>query len=183
MVSIKEAEEKMKKCGDAFQSDLTGIRSGRANTSLLDNVRVDVYGQQMPLTALASVNVMDSKTLSVTVWDSNNIKIIDHAIRSSDLSLNPRLEGNRMFIPLPELSSERRQELVKIVKKKCEEAKISIRNIRRDSIDSFRSLLKKKEITEDDLEVRSQEIQKITDTHIAGIDKLSENKQTELTKI
>lgn len=179
----QQAETKMQKIHEHFALDLASIRSGRANPSLLDSIMVEVYGSYMPLPNVASVSVQDARTLLVSVWDASNIKKVDNAIRTSELSLNPRIDGNNLFLSLPELTEERRQEYVKIVKKKAEDAKVFIRNQRRDVNDTFKAKEKSKEISQDELNKFLDRTQKATDKFIALIDKTSETKQKELLSV
>lgn len=180
---IERTQEKMQKAVEAFQRDLTGIRTGRANASLLDSIKVDVYGQSMPINNVASVTVSDARTIQVSVWDANNIKLVDSAILNSDLSLNPRVDGNNLFITLPELTSDRRQELVKTLKKKAEDSKVAIRNIRRDGNDDIKALEKDKSISEDDSKAYQEDIQKATDGFVNKIDTITQNKSKEIETI
>lgn len=180
---INQAEEKMQKSVELFTQELAGIRTGRANPNMLDHIKVNVYGQDMPINNVASVNVQDAKTLHISVWDQNNIKLVDKAIQTSDLGLNPRVNGNDLFISMPDLTEERRKDYVKIIKQKSEDAKIKIRNIRRDINDDLKKMEKNKELTEDDLKNLLDQTQETTDNYIKKVDDLSENKQKNIMEI
>ena len=174
---LEKIESRMHKTLDVLHKELASIRTGRAHPSHLEHVKVDVYGQSMPLTNAASIAATDSKTLTVTVWDANNVKAVDSAIRQADLNLNPRIDGNKLFISIPGLTAERRQALMKIVKKKGEDAKIGVRNIRRDINDELKKLEKEKSISEDILKSCLEDSQKTTDKYIEEIDHSIDNKQ------
>lgn len=177
------AEAKMKKSIEAFQNELSKLRTGRAHPSLLDQIRVPYYGNDVPLTQIASVTVGDSRTLVVTAWEKDITPAIEKAIMTSDLGLNPATSGTVIRVPLPALTEERRKEMVKIVKNQAEDARVSIRNARRDANTQLKDLLKKKEISEDD-EHRSQDlIQKLTDKFIAEIEKIFQTKEKELSAV
>lgn len=179
----KNAENKMQKTIEVFQSNLTKMRTGRAHPSLLDQVRVPYYGNDVLLSQVANITVSDSRTLSVTPWEKNLIPAIEKAILIADLGLNPATSGEAIRVPLPTLTEERRKEMIKIVRNEGEESRIVIRNIRRDANNELKELLKKKEITEDE-ERRSQEIiQKLTDKFIIEIDKMLSAKETELLEV
>jgi len=179
----KNAETKMQKAIEAFQSNLTKMRTGRAHPSLLDQIRVPYYGNEVPLSQVANITVSDSRTLSVAPWEKNLISAIEKAILIADLGLNPATSGNTIRVPLPALTEERRKEMIRIVRNEGEESRIAIRNIRRDANNELKELLKKKEITEDE-ERRTQEtIQKLTDKSIAEVDKMLAAKEAELIEI
>jgi ribosome recycling factor len=179
----KNTEAKMHKSLESFQFNLTKIRTGRAHPSLLDSVRVPYYGSLVPLSQVANVTVADSRTLVVTPWETPLIPVIEKAIVVADLGLNPGSSGNIIRIPLPSLTEERRKDMIRMVRGETEEARVAIRNIRRDGNNEIKEHLKKKEISEDD-ERRAQEvIQKITDKFIADIDKLLTAKETELMEV
>lgn len=179
----KNTEAKMQKSLESFQSNLTKIRTGRAHPSLLDSVRVPYYGSIVPLSQVANVTIADSRTLVVTPWEAALMPVIEKAIVVADLGLNPAPSGNIIRIPLPPLTEERRKDMIRMVRGETEEARVGIRNIRRDSNNDIKERLKKKEISEDD-ERRSQEaIQKITDKFIADIDKLLAIKEAELMEV
>jgi ribosome recycling factor len=179
----KNAETKMKKSIDSFQSNLVKMRTGRAHPSLLDQVKVAYYGSEVPLSQVANVTVGDSRTLFVTPWEKNIVSAIEKAILLADLGLNPATSGETIRVPLPPLTEARRKEMIRIVKNDAEEARVAIRNIRRDTNNEIKELLKKKEITEDD-ERRTQEvIQKLTDKSIAEVDKMLAAKETDLMEV
>ena len=178
-----QCEEGMEKSIDALKKELAAIRTGHASPSLLDQIKVDVYGQQMALPTVASVATSDARTLTVSVWDAGNVKAVDSAIRQSNLNLNPRLDGNKLFITLPELTAERRQEMIKLVKQKGEDFKVRVRNVRRDGNDGLKKLEKDKEISEDELKASLEDIQKLTDKTISTIDNLLDTKQKDLETI
>ena len=156
-------EQKMQSTLQSLTQDLSSIRTGRAHVSMLDLIRAEVYGQKMPLNQLATISTPESQLVTVQVWDANNVKFVEKAIRESDLNVNPSVDGQIVRVPVPKLSEERRKELIKIVKNQSEKIKISIRNIRREGMDSLKEFLKNKEITEDDNKKISDELQKITD--------------------
>ena len=150
MFNSLQYDEKMTKTLEVFSKELSSLRTGRANASMLDLVKVDVYGQQMPINQLASITTPEPRTLNIQVWDINNVSLIDAAINKSELGLNPQIDGQLIRLPVPDLSEERRNEMKKIVKSMGEKCKVSIRNIRREANDSLKNLLKKKDISEDD---------------------------------
>lgn len=180
---LLDSEGQMEKALDAFHKELASIRTGRAHPSLLDHIKVDVYGQMMNLNGVASVVASDARMLTVTVWDVNNIKAVDNAIRISDLGLNPSIDGNKLFINLPDLTADRRQEMIKLVKKKAEDIKIGIRNCRRDANDALKKLEKDKVLSEDELKDQLDEVQKLTDKYIALTDESTAKKEKELQTI
>ena len=159
-------KEKMSKTIEVFVKELSSLRTGRANASMLDLVKVDVYGQQMPINQLASITTPEPRTLNIQVWDANNVSLIDAEIQKSDLGLNPQLDGQLIRLPVPDLSEERRNEMKKIIKSMGEKCKISIRNIRREANDELKKLLKSKEIGEDEEKKYEKNVQKFTDDHI-----------------
>ncbi len=176
-------KEKMNKSIELLFKDLSSLRTGRANASMLDLVKVDVYGQKMPINQLATISVPEPRTINVQVWDINNITLIDSAIRKSELGLNPLIDGQLMRLPIPDLNEERRSELSKIIKSMGEKCKISIRNIRREANDELKKLLKSKDISEDDEKKFEKKIQTITDDQIKKIDEKVISKETEIMKI
>ena len=179
----KDAALRMDKSLDALKSELAKIRTGRAHPSLLEHVTVDFYGSEVPIGQAAQVTVEDSRTLAVTAWDKTMVAVIEKAILSSDLGLNPNTAGNVIRIPLPPLTEERRVELGKVVHHEGENAKIAIRNIRRDANHHIKDLLKEKEISEDDDRRAEQEIQNITDANITKVDEIVAEKEQELREI
>ena len=163
-------KDKMTKTLDLFSKELSSLRTGRANASMLDLIKVDVYGQKMPINQLATITVPEPRTINVQVWDLNNVTLIDSAIKKSELGLNPQIDGQLMRLPIPDLNEERRSELKKIIKSTGEKCKISIRNIRREANDELKKLLKSKEISEDDEKKSEKNIQNLTDANIKLID-------------
>ncbi len=179
----KEAEARMSKSVDALKGELTKVRTGRANTALLDHVHVDYYGAKTPLNQVANVAVADARTLTVTPWDRSMVGAVEKAILESGLGLNPVTVGQTMRVPMPPLSEERRRELGKVVHKEGEAAKVAIRNIRRDSNTHLKEAVKKKEISEDEEKRAEEAIQKITDRFIAEVDKLVHAKEQDLLEV
>lgn len=176
-------ETKMKKSLETFQSTLSKIRTGRAHTGLLDHIEVEYYGNMTPLSQVGNVNLLDARTLTVQVWEKGMAAVVEKAIRDSDLGLNPQAMGDSIRVPMPALTEERRRELTKVVRSEGEDAKVAIRNLRRDANEGFKKLVKDKEISEDD-ERRAQElIQKLTDQFVAEIDKLVTQKEAEVMKV
>ncbi|GAB4184300.1 MAG: ribosome recycling factor [Calditrichia bacterium] len=176
----KDTETRMEKSIEHFQHEISTIRTGRATPSLLDIVKVDYYGQKMPINQLASVSAPEPRMLVVQPWDKNAIQPIEKAIQESDLGLNPSNDGNLIRIPIPELSSERRQNLVKTVKKLAEETRVAIRNIRRDTNDTLKKMQKNHEISEDEMHLAIDEVQKLTDSYIEKVDELLKHKESEI---
>ena len=175
--------QKMTKTFDVFVKELASLRTGRANASMLDLIKVDVYGQKMPVNQLATVTTPDPRTINIQVWDLNNVNLIDSAIKKSELGLNPQIDGQIMRLPIPDLSEERRTEMKKIIKSTGEKCKISIRNIRREANDELKNLLKNKEITEDDEKKLEKKIQESTDQHIKKVDDKVASKEKEIMTI
>ena len=159
-------KDKMNKTIELFSKELSSLRTGRANASMLDLIKVDVYGQKMPINQLATITAPEPRTINVQVWDVNNVPLIDSAIRKSELGLNPQIDGQLMRLPIPSLSEERRGEMKKLIKSMGEKCKISIRNIRREANDELKSNLKSKEISEDDEKKFEKSVQLFTDNHI-----------------
>jgi len=176
-------KEKMTKTIDLFYKELSSLRTGRANASMLDLIKVDVYGQKMPINQLATISVPEPRTINVQVWDANNVSLIDSAVRKSELGLNPQIDGQLMRLPVPDLNEERRSELKKIIKSTGEKCKISIRNIRREANDELKKLLKSKEISEDEEANAEKNIQNITDANIKLIDEKVITKEKEIMTI
>lgn len=173
----------MEKSVESLKSELMRLRTGRANTGLLDSIKVDYYGSPTPLSQVANINVQDARTLSVQPWEKNMMQLIEKAILESDLGLNPMSAGEVMRIPIPPLTQERRLDLVKIVKHEGEGGKVAVRNIRRDAISHIKELLKDKDISEDDERRAEEQVQKLTDSHVAIIDTLLKEKEEELMEI
>lgn len=179
----KDAGDRMGKSVAALKQDLTKIRTGRAHTSLLDHVTVEYYGSQVPLNQVSNVNVEDSRTLTVTPWEKDMVPVIEKAIMTSDLGLNPATAGTVIRVPLPPLTEERRKDMIRVVRNEAEGGRIAVRNIRRDAIHDIKDLLKEKMIGEDDEHRAEDEIQAITDKYIAQIDELLAEKESELMEI
>ena len=176
-------KDKMTKTLDLFSKELSSLRTGRANASMLDLIKVDVYGQKMPINQLATITIPEPRTINVQVWDINNVNLIDSAIKKSELGLNPQIDGQLMRLPIPDLNEERRSELKKIIKSTGEKCKISIRNIRREANDELKKLLKSKEISEDEEKKAEKNIQNITDANINLIDDKVVSKEKEIMTI
>lgn len=179
----KDASERMDKSIASLQQSLTKLRTGRAHTSLLDHITVEYYGSQVPLNQVASVNVDDSRTLAVSPWEKTMVQPIEKAIMNSDLGLNPVTAGTVVRVPLPPLTEERRKDMIKLVRSEAEGGRIAIRNIRRDALSDIKDLLKEKMIGEDDEHRAHDEVQLITDQHIAKIDAVLAAKESELMEI
>jgi len=178
-----DADTRMGKSVDSLRSELTKIRTGRAHPSLLAQIAVDYYGTDTPINQVANVTVEDSRTLAVAPWEKQMVPVVEKAILNSGLGLNPATSGNLIRIPMPPLTEERRRELVKVVKNEGENAKIAIRNIRRDANSDFKDLLKEKEISEDECRQAEDSIQKITDKYVASVDEVISVKEKELMEI
>jgi ribosome recycling factor len=180
---IKKIEERMNLSLISYGKELSTVRTGRANPKMLDGVRVEVYGQKMPISQLATVSIPEPQMINVQVWDKANVSAVDQAIRTSDLNLNPLVDGQLLRIAIPKLTEERRKELIKVLKTIAEKAKVVIRNIRRDSLEELKKEQKDKNLSEDDLKKNSNEVQKITDFKIAEIDKKLSEKEVEILKV
>ena len=176
-------KDKMMKTIDLFSKELSSLRTGRANASMLDLIKVDVYGQKMPINQLATITVPEPRTINIQVWDLNNVTLIDSAIKKSELGLNPQIDGQLMRLPIPNLNEERRSELKKIIKSTGEKSKVSIRNIRREANDELKNSLKKKDISEDEEKKFEKDVQVFTDTHIKIIDEKVVLKEKEIMTI
>ena len=183
MFNDKLYNQKMDKTFDVFTKELSSLRTGRANSSMLDIVKVDVYGQKMPINQLGSVTTPEPRMINVQVWDLNNVNLIDSAIKKSELGLNPQIDGQLIRLPIPDLSEERREEIKKMIKTIGEKCKVSIRNIRREANDDLKNLLKKKEISEDEEKKFEKIIQTFTDDHIKKIDTKVAGKEKEIMTI
>lgn len=179
----KTAEQKMKKTVDALKSDLAKVRTGRAHTGLLDHITVDYYGTPTALPQLANVTLLDARTIGVTPWEKKMAGTIEKAIRDSDLGLNPATSGETVRVPMPALTEERRKELIKVVRHEGESARVAVRNVRRDAIHQLKELLKQKKVAEDEERRAQDDVQKLTDRHIADIDKLLQQKETDLMAV
>ena len=179
----KNAEQKMLKSIEAFKTELTKIRTGRAHPGILDQVQIDYYGSLVPISQVANVALLDARTISVQPWEKGMGPKIEKAIRESDLGLNPSTQGDLIRVPMPALTEERRRELTKVVKGAAEDAKVAVRNLRRDANEHAKRLLKDKEITEDEDRRSQDDVQKLTDKHIAEIDKLVQGKEAEIMAV
>ena len=174
---------RMDKAIEVFSKELSSLRTGRANASMLDLIRVDVYGQQMPINQIGSITTPEARMINIQVWDQNNVALIDSAIKKSELGLNPQIDGQLIRLPVPELNEERRIEIKKLIKSMGEKCKISIRNIRRDANEELKKLLKSKEIGEDEEKSFEKNVQKITDKHIQIVDEKVSQKEKEIMTI
>ena len=183
MFNDKTYNQKMDKTIEVFIKELTSLRTGRANASMLDLIKVDVYGQAMPLNQVSSITTPDARTINIQVWDMNNVPLVDSAIKKSELGLNPQIDGQLIRLPVPDLNEERRTEIKKLIKSMGEKCKISIRNIRREANDDLKSLVKDKEISEDDEKINEKLVQTFTDEHIKTIDIKVETKEKEIMTI
>ena len=183
MFNDKTYSQKMDKTIEVFSKELTSLRTGRANAAMLDLVKVDVYGQAMPLNQVSSITTPDARTINIQVWDLNNVPLVDSAIKKSELGLNPQIDGQLIRLPVPDLNEERRKEIKKLIKSMGEKCKISIRNIRREANDDLKNLVKNKEISEDEEKKFEKTVQNFTDDHIKTIDQKVEAKEKEIMKI
>ena len=175
--------QKMKKTFEVFTKELTSLRTGRANANMLDLIRVDVYGQKMPINQLGTITTPEARTINIQVWDLNNAPLIDSAIKKSDLGLNPQVDGQIIRLPIPDLSEERRNEMKKMIKIMGEKCKVSIRNIRREANEQLKNMLKSKDISEDDEKKFEKLVQKYTDDYINKIDDKVVSKEKEIMTI
>jgi ribosome recycling factor len=179
----KTTEQKMQKTLEALKHDLAKVRTGRAHAGLLDHVMVDYYGTPTPVPQLANVNLLDARTIGVVPWDKKMTGTVEKAIRDSDLGLNPATQGDTVRVPMPALTEERRKELIKVVRSEGENARVAVRNVRRDAIHHLKDLLKQKKVAEDEERRAQDDVQKLTDRHIAEIDKMLQAKETDLMAI
>tara|TARA_B110000027_G_scaffold51320_1_gene56031 strand:- start:993 stop:1544 length:552 start_codon:yes stop_codon:yes gene_type:complete len=183
MFDEKTYNQKMDKTIEVFSKELTSLRTGRANASMLDLIKVEVYGQAMPLSQVSSITTPDARTINIQVWDLNNVTLIDSAIKKSELGLNPQIDGQLIRLPVPDLNEERRVEIKKVIKSIGEKCKVSIRNIRREANDDLKNLVKNKEISEDDEKKNEKVVQTFTDDHIKIVDQKIEAKEKEIMTI
>ena len=183
MFNEKTYSQKMDKTIEVFTKELSSLRTGRANASMLDLVKVDVYGQLMPINQVASITTPEARMINIQVWDLNNVELVDSAIKKSELGLNPQIDGQLIRLPVPDLSEERRSEIKKVIKSMGEKCKVSIRNIRREANDELKNLLKKKDIGEDEEKKFEKNIQNLTDDHIKKIDEKVDLKEKEIMTI
>ncbi len=179
----KSAEEKMKKTLETLKADLGKVRTGRAHTGLLDHVVVDYYGTPTPVNGVANVTLLDGRTIAVTPWEKKMVSVVEKAIRDSGLGLNPATLGDTVRVPMPALTEERRRDLIKVVHKEAEAARVAVRNIRRDANNHLKELLKQKKVAEDEERRAQDEVQKLTDRHIAEVDKALAAKEADLTAV
>ncbi len=179
----KSVEQKMQRSIEAFKNDLAKIRTGRAHTGLLDHVQVDYYGSMVPISQVANLTLVDARTIGVQPWEKTMVAKVEKAIREADLGLNPATSGDLIRVPMPPLTEERRRELTKVVKSEGETAKVAVRNLRRDANEQLKKLVKDKEISEDDERRASDDVQKLTDKHVAEIDKLVQAKDAEIMTV
>jgi ribosome recycling factor len=179
----KTAEQKMKKTVETLKTDLAKVRTGRAHTGVLDHIIVDYYGTPTPVPQVGNVTLLDARTLGVTPWDKKMTAAIEKAIRSSDLGLNPSTMGETVRVPMPLLTEERRKDLIKVVRHEGETARVAVRNVRRDSIQQLKDLLKQKKVSEDEERRAQDDMQKLTDRHVADIDKLLQQKEADLMAV
>ena len=183
MFDEKSYNVKMDKAIEVFSKELSSLRTGRANAAMLDLVKVDVYGQQMPINQIGSITTPEPRMINIQVWDANNVPLLDAAIKKSDLGLNPQIDGQLIRLPVPELNEERRTEIKKMIKSIGEKCKVSIRNIRREANEDLKKLLKAKEIGEDDEKSKEKIIQTLTDDHIKSVDEKVSSKEKEIMTI
>ena len=183
MPDINEVEKRMKGAVENFKHNLSGLRTGRASTALVDNLKVEIYGSMMPLSQVASVNVPEPRTLSISVWDRGSVSAVEKAIQNSNLGLNPQTEGTVIRLHLPDLTEERRKELVKVANQYAEQGRVAIRNVRRDGIEHTKKENKDGKISEDIMKGISNRIQDLTDKQIEQIDKLLKDKEAEILKV
>ena len=179
----KNYSSKMDKSIQSLKKDLSTLRTGRANPNMLDTIKIDVYGQSMPIDQLATITVPEARLISIQVWDKTNVVLIDSAIQKSELGINPQIDGQTIRLRIPDLTEERRKELIKILKNMGEKGKISIRNIRREANEDLKKKLKEKSISEDENKNYEKNIQKLTDTSIENIDKILSDKEKEILQI
>ena len=183
MFNEKSYSLKMDRTIEVFTKELSSLRTGRANAAMLDLVKVDVYGQQMPINQVGSITTPEPRMINIQVWDQNNVSLVDAAIKKSELGLNPQIDGQLIRLPVPELNEERRTEIKKMIKSMGEKCKISVRNIRREANEELKKLFKNKEISEDDEKSHEKNIQNITDKHISIIDDKVSSKEKEIMTI
>jgi ribosome recycling factor len=179
----KAAEQKMQKSVEALKTDLGKVRTGRAHTGLLDHIKVDYYGTTMPINQVANVTLADAHTITVQPWEKKMVQPVEKAIRDSDLGLNPATSGDLIRVPMPALTEERRKELIKVVHREAENARVAVRNIRRDAISHLKDLLKAKSVAEDEERRAQDDVQKLTDRYIAEVDKLLHTKEADLMAV
>ena len=182
-MSHADIERRMEGALNSLQAELSGLRTGRASPNMLDNLTADAYGSPMPINQLGNINAPEARMLTVQVWDKGMVKAVEKAIRDSDLGLNPQVDGDLIRVPVPPLSEERRKDMVKIAGKYTENAKIAVRNVRRDGMDALKAAEKNGEISEDDQRKQGEEIQKITDSFVKKMDELLASKETDIMSV
>ncbi len=178
-----DMESRMELSVQSFKSDMQGIRTGRASPSMLDSIKIDAYGQKMNINQVGNITTPDARTINIDVWDGSNINLVDKALRESDLGINPMIDGNLIRLPLPQLTEERREEFLKMAGKISENAKVAIRNIRRDGIEKIKKLEKEKKFGQDESKKFQDNVEKITSNHISEIEEIFKNKEEDLKKI
>ena len=183
MFDEKSYNSKMDKTFEVFTKELSSLRTGRANANMLDLIKVDVYGQKMPINQIGTITTPEARMINIQVWDLNNVQLIDSSIKKSDLGLNPQIDGQLIRLPIPDLSEERRNEMKKMIKSMGEKSKVSIRNIRREANDQLKNLLKSGDISEDEEKKYEKNVQKFTDDHIKNIDNKVSSKEKEIMTI
>ena len=183
MFDEKSYNLKMDKAIEVFSKELSSLRTGRANASMLDLIRIDVYGQQMPINQVGSITTPEPRIINIQIWDANNVSLVDAAIRKSDLGLNPQIDGQLIRLPVPELNEERRTEIKKLIKSIGEKCKVAIRNVRREANEDLKKLLKSKDIGEDEEKLNEKKVQMITDNHIKLVDERVSIKEKEIMTI
>jgi ribosome recycling factor len=179
----KSAEQKMQKTVDALKHDYQKVRTGRAHTGLLDHIQVDYYGSMMPINQVANVTLADARTIAVQPWEKKMVQVVEKAIRDSDLGLNPATSGDVIRVPMPPLTEDRRKELIKVVRHEAENARIAVRNIRRDTNEHLKKMLKDHEVSEDDERHAQVDVQKLTDRYVTEIDKVLQGKEADLLAV
>ena len=182
-LDVKDIERRMKGALEALRGEFAGLRTGRASTAMLEPVTVDVYGANMPLNQLASISVPEPRLLTVQVWDNNNVAAVEKAIRTSELGLNPMVDGQLIRIPIPELNEERRIELSKVAAKYAEQARVAIRNVRHHGMDELKKMEKEGGVSEDEIHLWADEVQELTDKYIAEVDQILATKEEEITHV
>ncbi len=183
MFDEKSYNSKMDKTFEVFTKELSSLRTGRANAKMLDTIKVDVYGQKMPINQIGTITTPEARMINIQVWDLNNVQLIDSSIKKSDLGLNPQIDGQLIRLPIPDLSEERRNEMKKMIKSMGEKSKVSIRNIRREANDQLKNLLKSGDISEDEEKKYEKNVQRFTDDHIKNIDNKVSSKEKEIMTI
>jgi ribosome recycling factor len=179
----KSTEQKMQKSLESLKHDLQKVRTGRAHTGLLDHIQIDYYGTMMPIAQVANLTLLDARTIGVQPWEKKMLPVVEKAIRDSDLGLNPSAQGDVVRVPMPALTEERRKELIKVVHKEAENAKVAVRNVRRDAIQQLKDAMKHKEISEDDERRAQDDMQKLTDRYVAEVDKVLAAKEADLMAV